>query len=57
MLAFAIPAQVVFNGALTGLTYGLAAVALILVYRTSRVINLATAELGGLRPASWRTSW
>ena len=47
MLAFAIPAQVVFNGALTGLTYGLAAVALILVYRTSRVINLATAELGG----------
>ena len=47
MLAFAIPAQVVFDGAFTGLTYGLAAVALILVYRTSRVINLATAELGG----------
>jgi ABC-type branched-subunit amino acid transport system permease subunit/ABC-type branched-subunit amino acid transport system ATPase component len=51
VLALAFPAQVVFAGILTGLTYGLLAVAVILVYRSSRVINLATAELGGLSAA------
>ena len=51
VLGLAVPPQVVFNGALTGLTFGLAAVAVILVYRSSRVINLATAEMGGFAAA------
>ena len=51
VLAVAFPAQVVFSGLLTGLTYGLLAVAIILVYKSSRVINLATAETGGLAAA------
>jgi ABC-type branched-subunit amino acid transport system ATPase component/ABC-type branched-subunit amino acid transport system permease subunit len=49
-LAF-VPTEVVVSGIITGLTYGLMAVGIILVYRSSRVINLALAAMGGLGAA------
>jgi ABC-type branched-subunit amino acid transport system ATPase component/ABC-type branched-subunit amino acid transport system permease subunit len=51
MLAFDIPRQVVFSGFVNGATYGIIAVGIILIYRSSRVINLAAAEMGGLSAA------
>src|SRR3954470_2345276 len=51
MLAFDIPRQVVFSGFVNGATYGIIAVGIILIYRSSRVINLAAAEMGGLAAA------
>src|SRR4051812_44944922 len=51
MLAFDIPRQVVFSGFVNGATYGVIAVGIILIYRSSRVINLAAAEMGGLAAA------
>jgi ABC-type branched-subunit amino acid transport system ATPase component/ABC-type branched-subunit amino acid transport system permease subunit len=46
MLAFALPGQVLFNGVILGLTYGVLAIGVILVFRSSRVINFAIAEMG-----------
>jgi branched-subunit amino acid ABC-type transport system permease component len=46
MIAFALPGQVVFNGVVLGLTYGVLAIGVILVFRSSRVINFAIAEMG-----------
>ena len=40
------PRQVVFTGAVTGFTYGVLAVGLILIYRSTRVINFAQGEMG-----------
>ena len=46
VLAIDAPRQVVFTGIVTGFTYGVLAIGLILVYRSSRVINFAYTEMG-----------
>ena len=51
MIGFALSRQVVFSGAVTGITYGIMAVGVVLIYRSSRIINLAIAEMGGLAAA------
>ena len=43
-----VPLDVVVLGVITGLSYGLAAVALTLVYRAARVINFSFGEMGAL---------
>ena len=40
------PPSVVLEGAILGLDYGLLAVGLVLIYRTSRVVNFAQGQLG-----------
>lgn len=47
-LAVEVPAQVVLSGAMRGLAVGVLAVAVILIYRSTRVINFALGELGAL---------
>src|SRR5215831_9181803 len=51
ILAFDLPKQVAFSGFVNGATYGIMAVGIILVYRSTRVINLAIAEMGGFAAA------
>ncbi|MGO9877597.1 MAG: ABC transporter permease subunit [Acidimicrobiia bacterium] len=51
MLAFEVPKQLVFSGAVTGVTYGVIAIGLILIFRSTRVINFAIAEMGGFAAA------
>jgi ABC-type branched-subunit amino acid transport system ATPase component/ABC-type branched-subunit amino acid transport system permease subunit len=46
LLGFEIALPVIALGVVTGLTYGLLAVGLVLVYRTSKVINFAHGEIG-----------
>ena len=46
VLAFEFSKQVVFSGAVTGFTYGVLAIGLILIYRSTRVINFAHGEVG-----------
>ena len=46
VLAFTFNRQIVFNGLVTGITYGVMAVGLVLIFRISRVINIAHAEVG-----------
>jgi ABC-type branched-subunit amino acid transport system permease subunit len=41
-----LPPSVVLEGAILGLGYGLLAVGLVLIYRTSRVVNFAQGQLG-----------
>ena len=41
-----IPASVVIEGIVLGLNYGLLALGLVLVYRTSRILNFAQGQLG-----------
>lgn len=41
-----VPAEVVVLGAIIGASYGLLAVGLVLVYRSSRLVNFAHAEIG-----------
>ncbi|MEY2404145.1 MAG: hypothetical protein QOD38_1696, partial [Acidimicrobiaceae bacterium] len=43
-----IPLHVVVQGVIIGLTYGLLALGLVLIYKTSRVLNFAHGELGAL---------
>ena len=43
--------QIVFTGAVTGLTYGVMAVGLVLIFRSSRVVNIAHAEIGAFGAA------
>ena len=38
--------QLLFNGAITGMVFGLVAMGIVLVYRSTRVINFAVANLG-----------
>ncbi|HET9732348.1 MAG TPA: ATP-binding cassette domain-containing protein [Acidimicrobiales bacterium] len=45
-LGFRFPIPAVVLGALTGITYGLLAVGLVLIYRTSRIINFAHGQMG-----------
>jgi len=63
-LGFEVSAQVVFSGAMRGLVLGVLAVAVILIYRSSRVINFAIGELGALGAAllvrlvvNWNWDW
>ena len=42
------PRQVIFNGATAGLVYGVFAAGIVLIYRSSRVINFAYGELAAL---------
>jgi branched-subunit amino acid ABC-type transport system permease component len=51
ILAFDLPRQVMFSGVVNGATYGIMAVGIILIYRSTRVINLAIAEMGGIAAA------
>ena len=43
---FQLPLSSVVLGALSGITYGLLAVGLVLIYRTSRIINFAQGQMG-----------
>src|SRR5438105_11519467 len=45
------PLSVVTLGVITGMTLGLAAVGLVLIYRTNRIINFAHGEIGALGAA------
>jgi branched-subunit amino acid ABC-type transport system permease component/ABC-type branched-subunit amino acid transport system ATPase component len=51
VLALGLPPQVIFSGAITGLTYGVMAVGVVLVFRSTRVINFAVGEMGGFAAA------
>ena len=51
LVAFDLPRQVVFSGVVTGMTYGVMAVGIILIYRSTRVINFAIASMGGFGAA------
>ncbi|MET0163878.1 MAG: ABC transporter permease, partial [Vicinamibacterales bacterium] len=46
MVAAWVTSQIVFNGLVQGLVYGLLAMGIVLVYRTSRVINFALGAMG-----------
>jgi ABC-type branched-subunit amino acid transport system ATPase component/ABC-type branched-subunit amino acid transport system permease subunit len=48
IIDFDVPANIVILGLITGLTYALTGVGLTLVFRTSRVLNLAAGEMGAL---------
>ena len=60
-----VPYGVLLYGLVTGSTYSLTAIGLILVYRTNRIINFALAEIGVfgavlfenlIRASVWRAS-
>ncbi|MYE09120.1 MAG: hypothetical protein F4Y05_05895, partial [Acidimicrobiaceae bacterium] len=46
VLAAWITRQLVFNGAVTGLVIGMLAMGIVLIYRSTRVINFAVGNLG-----------
>jgi ABC-type branched-subunit amino acid transport system permease subunit len=46
MLAFSAPSYVLLQGLIIGLSYGLLAVGLVLIYRTNRVLNFAQGQVG-----------
>src|SRR3954453_21002317 len=46
MLAFDAPHQILFNGVVQGAVYGLLAIAVVLIYRSTRVINFAVGNMG-----------
>lgn len=49
--SFSTPAPVVLLGAIIGMTYGLLGVALVLIYRTNRIINFALGQIGAFGAA------
>ncbi len=51
ILAIGFPKQVISSGAITGLTYGVMAVGVVLIFRSTRVINFAIGEMGGFAAA------
>lgn len=51
MFALTVHAQLVFDGAVTGLTYGLLAAGLVMIYRSSGILNFAYAEVGAFSAA------
>ncbi|MEY2473805.1 MAG: hypothetical protein QOK28_3134 [Actinomycetota bacterium] len=53
---FEIPLPVIVLGAIIGMTYGLLAVGLVLVYRTNRIINFAHGEVGAFGAAVFGTA-
>jgi ABC-type branched-subunit amino acid transport system ATPase component/ABC-type branched-subunit amino acid transport system permease subunit len=52
---FAIPVYVVVLGILTGLTYGVLAVGIVIVYRTNRIINFAHGQVGAMAAVAFGT--
>src|SRR5439155_1011086 len=48
---FQAPAPILFLGLVTGATYGLLAVGLVLVFRANRIINFAHGETGAFAAA------
>jgi ABC-type branched-subunit amino acid transport system permease subunit len=48
LLAVSIPGSIALQGLITGLSYGLLALGLVLIYRTNRVLNFAQGQLGVL---------
>ena len=48
---FELPFPVLVLGAITGMTYGILAVGLILIYRSNRIINFAHGEIGAFAAA------
>src|SRR5579872_2162748 len=48
---FQISAPVLLLGAIIGMTYGILAVGLVLIYRSSRIINFAHGQIGALGAA------
>src|SRR3954465_4862893 len=46
MVAAWVTSQIAFNGVVQGLVYGLLAMAIVLVYRSSKVINFAIGSMG-----------
>jgi len=50
-LAFEIPLPVVVLGTIIGMTYGLLAVGLVLIYRSNRIVNFAHGEVGAFAAA------
>jgi ABC-type branched-subunit amino acid transport system ATPase component/ABC-type branched-subunit amino acid transport system permease subunit len=46
-----IPLPVLLLGAITGMTYGILAVGLVLIYRSNRIINFAHGEIGAFAAA------
>ncbi len=61
---FEMQPPVLILGAITGMTYGLSAAGLVIVYRTSRLINFAHAEIGvfaaaifGLAVVRWQVPY
>ena len=53
---FELPLPSVVLGAIIGMTYGLLAVGLVLVYRTNRIINFAHGEIGAFGAALFGTA-
>ncbi len=51
MVGLIITRQIVFTGAVTGITYGVMAVGLVLIFRSTRVVNIAHAEIGAFGAA------
>ena len=50
-LGFETPADVIALGSILGITYGLLAVGLVIVYRSNRIINFAHGEVGAFAAA------
>src|ERR1041385_6021613 len=50
------PFPVIVLGLIIGMTYGLLAVGLVLVYRTNRIVNFAHGEIGAFGAAIFATS-
>lgn len=48
MLGLTFPSAVIVQGLITGLSYGLLAIGLVLIYRTNRVLNFAQGQIGVL---------
>jgi ABC-type branched-subunit amino acid transport system permease subunit len=46
VLGFSVPSFVLVEGTITGLSYGLLALGLVLIYRTNRVLNFSQGQLG-----------
>jgi ABC-type branched-subunit amino acid transport system ATPase component/ABC-type branched-subunit amino acid transport system permease subunit len=53
---FELPLPVIVLGSIIGMTYGLLAVGLVLVYRTNRIINFAHGEVGAFGAAFFGTA-
>ena len=50
-LALEFPRQSIFSGVMQGLTYGVIAIGLILIYRSTQIINFAIVEMGAFAAA------
>ena len=55
LFGFAMPMYVIVLGILTGLTYGVLAVGIVIVYRTNRIINFAHGQVGAMAAVAFGT--